>query len=53
MPKLEAKIEGSGNGIKTVIPNMVEIARSLERPPSCTLLLFYPSSLPVPSAICL
>eukprot|EP00730_Choanoeca_flexa_P018661 TRINITY_DN9086_c0_g1_i2.p1 TRINITY_DN9086_c0_g1~~TRINITY_DN9086_c0_g1_i2.p1 ORF type:complete len:432 (+),score=152.60 TRINITY_DN9086_c0_g1_i2:233-1528(+) len=34
MPKLEAKIEGSGNGIKTVIPNMVEIARSLERPPS-------------------
>ncbi|EDQ90180.1 uncharacterized protein MONBRDRAFT_32075 [Monosiga brevicollis MX1] len=34
MPKLEAKVEGSGNGIKTVIPNMVDIARALDRPPT-------------------
>ncbi|PVU86168.1 hypothetical protein BB560_006801 [Smittium megazygosporum] len=33
MPKLLSKIEGKGNGIKTVIPNMSEIARSLSRPP--------------------
>lgn len=34
MPKLVAKVEGRGNGIKTVIVNMVDIATSLERPPS-------------------
>jgi translation initiation factor 5 len=34
MPKLTAKIEGSGNGIKTVITNMSAIARSLGRPPA-------------------
>ncbi|KAJ1984016.1 eukaryotic translation initiation factor 5 [Dimargaris verticillata] len=34
MPKLLGKIEGKGNGIKTVIPNMADIARSLSRPPS-------------------
>lgn len=34
MPKLLAKVEGNGNGIKTVVPNMVEIARALSRPPS-------------------
>jgi len=33
MPKLIAKVEGKGNGIKTVIVNMVEIAKSLNRPP--------------------
>eukprot|EP00842_Homolaphlyctis_polyrhiza_P002320 jgi/Hompol1/3089/HPOL_003119-RA len=33
MPKLQAKVEGKGNGIKTVIPNMSEIARALSRPP--------------------
>lgn len=33
MPKLLAKVEGKGNGIKTVIANMSEIAKSLERPP--------------------
>ena len=32
MPKLVAKIEGKGNGIKTVIVNMVDIARALKRP---------------------
>lgn len=36
MPKLIAKVEGKGNGIKTVIVNMVEIAKALNRPPMCT-----------------
>jgi translation initiation factor 5 len=35
MPKLTAKVEGSGNGIKTVITNMVAISKSLGRPPAC------------------
>ncbi|ORZ03601.1 domain found in IF2B/IF5-domain-containing protein [Syncephalastrum racemosum] len=34
MPKLISKVEGKGNGIKTVVPNMAEIARALSRPPS-------------------
>lgn len=34
MPRLVAKVEGKGNGIKTVVPNMVAIATSLSRPPS-------------------
>lgn len=29
------QVEGKGNGIKTVIVNMVEIGKSLQRPPSC------------------
>ncbi|KFH04613.1 putative eukaryotic initiation factor-5, partial [Toxoplasma gondii VAND] len=33
MPKLVSKIEGRGNGIKTNIFNMGEIARALKRPP--------------------
>jgi translation initiation factor 5 len=34
MPRLQSKIEGKGNGIKTVIPNMTEIAKALSRPPA-------------------
>lgn len=34
MPRLIAKVEGKGNGIKTVIANMVEIGKSLNRPPT-------------------
>jgi len=33
MPKLQTKIEGRGNGIKTVIPNMADIARALQTDP--------------------
>lgn len=34
MPKLQSRIEGRGNGIKSVIVNMSDIAKSLARPPS-------------------
>jgi len=34
MPRLIAKVEGKGNGIKTVIANMTEIAKALSRPPT-------------------
>lgn len=40
MPKLLAKVEGKGNGIKTVIPNMSDIAKSLARPPTYTTKYF-------------
>ena len=33
MPRLVSKIEGKGNGIKTVISNMVDIAKALNRSP--------------------
>jgi translation initiation factor 5 len=32
MPRLQAKVEGKGNGIKTVIANMTDIAKALGRP---------------------
>jgi translation initiation factor 5 len=35
MPVLMTKIEGKGNGIKTVVPNMSDVARALSRPPTC------------------
>lgn len=34
MPALKAKVEGRGNGIKTVIENMTPISQSLARPPA-------------------
>jgi len=33
MPRLMAKVEGRGNGIKTCIVNMGEVARAIKRPP--------------------
>lgn len=38
MPKLTAKVEGSGNGIKTVLTNMTAVARAIGRPPACKLI---------------
>lgn len=40
MPRLQSKIEGKGNGIKTVVPNMSEIAKALARPPLYTTKYF-------------
>ena len=34
MPRLVGKIEGRGNGIKTIVVNMEDIATSINRPPS-------------------
>jgi len=34
MPLLLTKIEGKGNGIKTVVPNMSDVAKALSRPPT-------------------
>lgn len=42
MPVLMTKIEGKGNGIKTVVPNMSEVARALSRPPTCMVAFFRP-----------
>lgn len=40
MPRLCAKVEGKGNGIKTVIVNMAEVAKALNRPPTYTTKYF-------------
>ncbi|EGW31046.1 uncharacterized protein SPAPADRAFT_62943, partial [Spathaspora passalidarum NRRL Y-27907] len=40
MPVLEAKTEGRGNGIKTAILNLAEVARALNRPPTYILKFF-------------
>ncbi|KAI5119795.1 hypothetical protein M0805_006592 [Coniferiporia weirii] len=40
MPLLLTKIEGKGNGIKTVVPNMSDIARALSRPPTYPIKFF-------------
>lgn len=38
MPKIMAKVEGKGNGIKTVVVNMSDVAKALGRPPTCECL---------------
>ena len=40
MPKMVTKIEGRGNGIKTNVVNMVDIAKALARPPTYTIKYF-------------
>lgn len=34
MPRILTKVEGRGNGIKTAIPNLVDIAKALHTPPA-------------------
>ncbi|KAF1811299.1 hypothetical protein P152DRAFT_68432 [Eremomyces bilateralis CBS 781.70] len=40
MEKLQSKIEGKGNGIKTVIVNLSSVSNSLARPPSYVIKYF-------------
>lgn len=40
MPRLQCKIEGRGNGIKTNVVNNVDIAKALERPPEYVIKFF-------------
>jgi hypothetical protein len=42
MPPLQSKVEGRGNGVKTNIINLVDVARALGRPPGCALRLSIP-----------
>jgi translation initiation factor 5 len=46
MPLLQTKIEGRGNGIKTVVPNMEDIARALNRPATCGCDASDPAAVP-------
>ncbi len=40
MPKLQSRVEGRGNGVKTNVVNMVDIAKALGRPASYTTKYF-------------
>ncbi|KAH7288235.1 hypothetical protein KP509_31G018200 [Ceratopteris richardii] len=40
MPRLITKVEGRGNGIKTNLVNMVDVAKALSRPPAYTTKFF-------------
>lgn len=40
MERLQSKIEGKGNGIKTVVANLPSVAQSLARPPSYIIKYF-------------
>jgi translation initiation factor 5 len=40
MEKLQAKVEGKGNGIKTVVVNLDSVAKSLSRPPAYLIKYF-------------
>lgn len=54
MPKLIVHTEGRGNGIKTIIDNIVEVADALHRPPSYITKVFeisIPELLHSPSSI--
>src|SRR5262245_47507017 len=50
LERLQSKIEGKGNGIKTVIVNLTSVASSLARPPACAsfLISHFPLLIPLP-----
>jgi len=41
MPKLLTKVEGRGNGIRTVLVNMVEVAKALKVQPAYPTKIFW------------
>ena len=40
MPSIQTKIEGRGNGIRTVVSNITDVADALDRPPELILRFF-------------
>ena len=50
---LNFQVEGKGNGIKTVIVNMVEIAKALQRPPACKKSIWYMVLVKYEDRLCL
>ena len=39
MPRLQLKVEGKGNGIKTNLLNLVEVAKALRVPTECNIII--------------
>jgi translation initiation factor 5 len=46
MPRLQAKVEGRGNGVKTVVINMKDVADALHRGPAEVTKFFGTGALP-------
>ena len=40
MPAIQTKIEGRGNGIRTVVTNIIDVANALDRPPELIMRFF-------------
>ena len=46
------QVEGKGNGIKTVVVNMVDVAKALNRPPLCKAIIFVQTHKRVTNLYC-